>query len=47
MAESEDFRAWWKLEDDGYLYDNVCRHLAGAGLIGELEAVLCDVRWIH
>ena len=36
---------WWNVKDDGYVYENLSRHLVASGLRIELEALLCDVRW--
>ena len=38
-------RAWWDVSSTGYFPENVCRHLWKGGCIGELMALLCDVRW--
>ena len=35
----------WKVEDDGYVCENLSRHLAASGCWTELEALVCDVRW--
>ena len=37
--------AWWKVEDDGYVSENLSRHLVASGSCIELEALLNDVRW--
>lgn len=39
--------SWWELENDDYIYRNLARHLARAGLISDLRALLLDYRWIR
>jgi WD40 repeat protein len=39
--------AWWELPGDGaYLWDNLARHLAGAGRPGEDDRAITDLRWV-
>src|SRR5262249_29577943 len=34
-------RAWTDAEDDGYLFDHLAHHMAGAGEAAELRALIC------
>jgi WD40 repeat protein len=44
--ESDGLRAWWALPASAdYLWRHVAGHLAGAGLRGELNELLGDLRW--
>ncbi len=42
-------RPWWSdsAPNDGYMYDNLARHLMCAGRSVELGALLLDARWTH
>ena len=36
---------WWEVKDDGYVYENLSRHLVASGCWTGLEALVSDVRW--
>eukprot|EP00171_Calliarthron_tuberculosum_P012731 IDg12731t1 len=38
--------AWWDVEDDSYIMGNLSRHLIESGRVSELQALMCDVRWL-
>ncbi|PXF41425.1 hypothetical protein BWQ96_08860 [Gracilariopsis chorda] len=40
------FRPWWNVEDDGFIHDNVCRILQGAGESKELLWLLERAQWV-
>lgn len=40
-------QGWVSGPDDGYFYQNLCIHLAGAGRTQELRALLLDFDWIE
>ena len=44
-ATETHLASWWKVQDDGYVSENLSRHLVASGSLKQLEMLLSDVRW--
>lgn len=44
-ALSQSYPEWWSVNDDGYILQNLARHLMKSGYQEELKELLCDIRW--
>ncbi len=36
---------WWDVESDGYIHNNLSRHMTHGGLVAELYGLVSDIRW--